>query len=326
MQELTRRRAIALGLRARVPVITRLVAFALLVSGIAVVGISYYKLRNAEKFKAKSEQPELSKEVTGVIEGYEQRVTKNDRLYLLVKASRDVTFSDSHHELENVNMAVYPPEGETPDQISAARAIFHPDSNVLAFMGNVKIETKEKLKVNTDALSFDQNSGIAQTDSPVTFERENVSGTSTGAMVEQKAKKLTLKNNVALTIAPGHATKAAARARPVSIKAAHGTFDQQSMQLVFGGGVTVEQEADILSGDTLNAFINEQKRLQRAELRGNSYMRVMDPGRAAEVHSVNMDFFMDQDQRLQRALATNDIAARTLEGDADVQVSGSNSL
>src|ERR1044072_4512937 len=39
-----------------------------------------------------------------------------------------------------------------------------------------------------------------------------------------------------------------------------------------------------------------------------------------------MDFFMDQDQRLQRALATNDIAARTLEGDADVQVSGSNSL
>ncbi len=128
MQELTRKRAIALGLRAKVPLITRLVAFALLVSGIAVVGISYYKLRNAEKFRAKSEKPELSKEVTGVVEGYEQRVTKNDRLYLLVKASRDVTFSDGHHELENVNMAVYPPEGETPDQISAARAIYQPDN------------------------------------------------------------------------------------------------------------------------------------------------------------------------------------------------------
>ena len=325
MQEVTRRRAIALGLRAKVPVITRLVAFALLVSGIAVVGISYYKLRNADKFKAKSEQPELSKEVTGVVEGYEQRVTKNDRLYLLVKASRDVTFSDGHHELENINMAVYPPEGDTPDQISAARAIFHPDSNVLSFIGNVKIDTKEKLKVNTDALSFDQNSGIAQTDSPVAFERENVSGTSVGAVVEQKAKRLALKNNVQVTIKPG-TVKSATRARPVSIKAAHGTFDQQSMQLVFFGGVTVEQESDILSGDNLTAFINEQKRLQRAELRGNSYMRVMDPGRAAEVHSVNMDFFMDQDQRLERALASNDVAARTLEGDADVQVSGSSSL
>jgi len=326
MQEVTRRRAIALGLRAKVPVITRLVAFALLVSGLTVVGISYYKLRNAEKFKAKSEKPELSKEVTGVVEGVEHHVTKNDRLYLLVKASRDVTFSDGHHELENISMGVYPPEGETPDQISAARAILYPDANVLSFMGNVKIETKEKLKVNTEALSFDQNSGVAQTDSPVSFERENVSGTSTGAQVEQKTKRLGLRSNVQLTIAPGQAAKSAKRARPVSIKAAQAVFDQQSMVLAFTGGVTVEQEADILSGDNLTAFINEQKHLQRAEIRGNSYMRVMDPGRAAEVHSVNMDFFMDQDQRLERALATSDVAARTLEGDSDVQISGSNSL
>ena len=328
MQEVTRKRAIALGLRAKVPVITRIVAFALLVSGLAVVGISYYKLRNAnaEKFKPKSEKPELSKEVTGVIEGYEHHVTKDDRLYLLVKASRDVTYSDGHHELENISMAVYPSEGETPDQISAARAIVQPESNVLSFIGNVKIETKEKLKVNTEALSFDQNTGIAQTDSPVSFERENVSGSSTGAQVEEKTKRLGLRSNVQLTIAPGQAAKSAKRARPVSVKAAQAVFDQQAMVLAFTGGVTVEQEADILSGDNVTAFINEQKHLQRAEIRGNSYMRVMDPGRAAEVHSVNMDFYMDQDQRLQRALATSDIAARTLEGDADVQISGSNSL
>src|SRR5215813_15615981 len=198
MQALTRKRSFAIGWRARVPLIARIVAFVLLVSGIAVVGISYYKLRNADKFKAKSEKPELSKEVTGVVEGYEQRVTKNDRLYLLVKASRDVTFSDGHHELENINMAVYPPEGETPDQISAARAIYKPDSNVLSFMGNVKIETKEKLKVSTEALSFDQNSGVGQTDLPIAFERENISGTSTGAIVEQKTKRLDLRSNVQL--------------------------------------------------------------------------------------------------------------------------------
>src|SRR5215211_1227463 len=220
MQEVTRKRgALALGLRANVPMITRLVAFALLVSGITVVGISYYKLRNVEKFKAKSEKPELSKEVTGRVEGYEQRVTKNDRLYLLVKASRDITFSDGHHELENVSMAVYPPEGDTPDQISATRAIYQPSNNVLSFEGNVKIETKDKLKIQTEALSFDQNSGVGQTDSLVAFERENVSGTSNGAVVEQKAKRLQLKNNVQLTVAPGETTASAKRARPVMIKA-----------------------------------------------------------------------------------------------------------
>jgi lipopolysaccharide export system protein LptA len=324
MQELTRKRALALGLRARVPAIARIVAFALLASGIAVIGISYYKLRNVEKFKAKSEKPELSKEVTGVVEGYEQRVTKNDRLYLHVKASHDVTFSDGHHELDNVSMAVYPPEGDTPDQISATRAIYQPATSIISFLGNVRIETKDKLNVNTEALSFDQEHGTAQTDSPVSFERENVSGTSTGAVVEQKAKRLVLKSNVQLTIAPGATAKT--RSRPVHIKAARGTFEQQSLQLGFSGGVTVEQESDILSGDTLLAVLNAQKHLERAEIRTNSYLRVMEPGRAAEVRSVNMDFFMDKDQRLERALATGDVSGRTLEGDSDVQITGSNSL
>jgi LPS export ABC transporter protein LptC len=152
MQEVNRRRAIGLGLRAKVPMITRLVAVALLVSGLTVIAISYLKLRSNAKFKAKSEKPELSKDVTGVFEGYEQRVTtKEGRLYLLIKASRDVTYSDDHHELENISMAVYPPEGETPDQISAARAIYVPETNLISFNGSVKIETKEKLKVNTES-------------------------------------------------------------------------------------------------------------------------------------------------------------------------------
>jgi lipopolysaccharide export system protein LptA len=307
--------------------ITRLVAFALLASGITVVMLSYYKLRNVEKFRAKSEKPELSKDVTGVMEGYEQRVTtKEGRLYLLVKASRDITYSDGHHELENISMAVYPPEGETPDQISAARAVYQPENNLLSFNGNVKIETKEKLKVATESLSFDRNSGVAQTDSPVYFERENVSGTSTGAVVEQKSKRLELKKDVHLTIGITDAMKSSSRSRPVTIKAAHGTFDQNSMQLAFSGGATVEQESDILSGDNLTAFMTQQKRLERAEIRGNSYLRVIDPGRAAEVHSLNMDFFLDKDQRLERAVANNDVTARTLEGDSDVQISGSNSL
>jgi LPS export ABC transporter protein LptC/lipopolysaccharide transport protein LptA len=327
MQDLTNKRTLAIGLRAKVPAIARIVALTLLASGIAIVGVSYYKLRNGEKFKPRSEKPELSKEVTGVVEGYEQRVTKNDRLYLLVKASRDVTFSDGHHELENVNMAIYPPEGETPDQIAATRAIYQPDTNILSFIGNVKIETKDKLKVNTEALSFDQNSGIAQTDSPVSFERENVSGTSVGAMVEQKSKRLELKTNVQLLVAPGTNPAASQkRARPINIKAGHGTFQHEALQMNFSGGVTLEQELDILSGDNLNAFLNKDKRLERAEIRGNAYMRVMDPGRAAEVRSVNMDFYMDQDQRLQRATAHGDVSARTLDGDSDVQVAGSSGL
>jgi lipopolysaccharide export system protein LptA len=328
MEEVTRKRSFGIGWRARVPLIARIVAFVLLASGIAVVGISYYKLRNVEKFRARSEKPELSKEVTGVVEGYEQRVTKEGRLYMLVKASRDITFSDGHHELENVNMAVYPAAGDVPDQISAARAIYQPTTNIVSFTGNVKIDTKDKLQVTTESLSFDQNTGVAQTDAAIAFNRENVSGIAIGAIVEQKAKYLDLKKDVAIKIDPrtNAETKSALRARPVTIHSARAMFEHELLKLTFTGGTTVEQERDILSGDNLYATLNQEKRLEKAELRGNSYLRTMEPGRAAEVHATNMDFFLDNDQRLQRAVANVDVIARSLDADSDLQLSGASSL
>ena len=309
------------------PLIARIVAFTLLASGIAVVAVSYYKLRNVEKFRAKSAPAELSNQVTGVVEGYEQRVTKEGRLYMHVKASRDITFSDGHHELENVSMAVYPAEGDVPDQISSARAIYQPETNVVSFVGNVKIDTKEKLHVATESLSFDQNTGVAQTDAPLSFNRETVSGTATGAVVEQKAKRLDLKSDVAIKVDPqtNGATKST-RAKPVTVRSARATFEHASLKLTFAGGATLEQERDILSGENIYATLNQQQRLEKAEIRGNAYLRTMEPGRAAEVHAVDMDFFLDNDQRLERAFANKDVKARSLEADSDFDLSGSSSL
>ncbi|HSE30437.1 MAG TPA: LPS export ABC transporter periplasmic protein LptC [Pyrinomonadaceae bacterium] len=327
MQEVSKRRSIAIGLRAHYPVMARVMALVLLASGIAFVGVSYYKLRNNQRFVMKSKTPELSKEVTGRVEGYEQRVTKNDRLYLLVKASVDVTFSDNHHELENVSVAVYPESGDIPDQISALRAIYQPTTSVISFLGNVKIETKDKLKVNTESLSFDQNTEIAQTDAPVTFERENVTGKSTGAAVEQKIKRLQLRKGVEVTVAPkAGANGLSPRSRPVTIKAAQGTFEQQSMLLTFSGGVTAEQDTAVMSGDLLNGIFNKQQQVERAEIRGNSYLRTMEPGRAAELKAVDIDFYFDGDQRLQRASARQNIASRTLDSESDMELNGASTL
>ena len=332
MQALTRKRSFAIGWRARVPLIARIFAFVLLASGIAVVGVSYYKLRNVEKFRAKSAQPELSKQVTGVVEGYHRKAfDKQGRLSMIVNASRDITFDDGHHELENVSIAVYPAEGDVPDQISAARAIYQPDTNIIAFAGNVKIDTKEKLHVATESLSFDQTSGVAQTDVALSFSRENVSGTATGAVVDQKAKRLDLKNEVAIKVDPQApqaetAPKSPARARPVMIRSARATFEHAALKLTFAGGATVEQERYILSGENIYATLTPQQRLEKAEIRGNAYLRTMEPGRAAEVHAVDMDFFLDKDQRLERAFANNDVKARSLDADSDFNLSGSSSL
>lgn len=329
MQELTRRRSIGIGLRARVPLLARVVAIILLAAGLGFVGVSYYKLRNAVKFVAISKPAELSKNVTGIIEGYERQVTKEGRRYLLVKASRDITYSDGHHELENVNITVYPPVGDVPDFITSDRAVYQPETSIISFLGNVKIETKDKLKVNTDALSLDQNTEIAQTESAVTFERENVSGSSTGAVVEQKVRRMELKKDVSITVKPaasGGGAKSSPRSRPATIKAANGIFEHEALKLSFSGGVTVEQETSVMSGDTMFALLNQQKQLQKVELRGNSYLRTMEPGRAAEAGGVNMDFYLDKDQQLEKASVRQSVRGGTLGADSEMKLSGSEEL
>jgi LPS export ABC transporter protein LptC/lipopolysaccharide transport protein LptA len=317
-------------MRAKVPLVARVLAIFILTAGIAFIAISYYRLRNNKPFRMRSEAPELSKEETGRTEGYEQRVTKEGRLYLLLKAAVDVTYSDGHHELETVSLAVYPAVGDKPDQISANRAIYDQANSMMTFLGSVKIETKDALKVDTETMVYNQITEMGQTDAPISFSRENVSGTSTGAVVDGKTKRLELKKDVQITVAPeaksGAPAASGSRSRPVSIRAARAFFEQQLLILSFYGGVTANQEKDTMSGNELFATLNDQKRLQKVEVRGNSYLSSREEGRGAEVQAADMDFFLDKDQRLERAVAMKDARSRTLDADAEMTLTGANLL
>src|ERR1051326_1580483 len=101
MQAVTRKKRItAVDLRARVPAIARGLALFLLIAGAIFVGLSYYKMRNNKRFRLISETPALSKEVVAITTGYEQKVTRNDKLYLWLRAARDVTYADGHRSEE----------------------------------------------------------------------------------------------------------------------------------------------------------------------------------------------------------------------------------
>jgi LPS export ABC transporter protein LptC len=337
MQAITRKKRItAVDLRAKAPAIARVFAMFLLIAGTIFVGVSYYKMRHNQPFRMRSEAPALSKEITGIINGYEQRLTKNDRLYLWLRAARDVTYADGHHELEQVNLQVFPPAGDKPDQIVSDRSIYDQKNGLLQFFANVQIETHDGLKVKTDALVYHQDTEVGETSSPLTFERENVSGKATGALVDDKNKRLELRNAVEITIAPEALKGVAgndqppkmkgARTQPVTIRSAAAVFEQSTMRLTFSGGATAEQDADVMSGDTLTAILNAQKKLEKVEARGNSYLRSLETGHEAETHAADMDFFLDADQNLQRAYAMRDVRTQTLNADSDMQLTGASGL
>ncbi|MEJ7709287.1 MAG: LPS export ABC transporter periplasmic protein LptC [Pyrinomonadaceae bacterium] len=332
MQEINRRRSTVVGLRARLPLVARVAALVVLVLGVSFVFLSYYKRRNNTPFRLVSQNTELSTQVTGVIEGIERRETKNDRLWILLKAKRDVSYADGHHELEDIYLEVYPQNSDKPDRISARNSVVDADNSRFTFSGDVRFETHDALSVQTEKISYDREREIAETSEPVSFARENIAGHAKGAVVNTKEKQLELRSEVEITVKP-QAAKPATGApqeslagigapgnKPVTIRSARATFDQNSFVLLFLGGATAEQEQDRFSAETLKAVLNEQRRLKQIEARQNSYLRTVAEARATEISSADMDFFFDENQQLERAVAIGDVRAHSVNADAEMQL------
>jgi lipopolysaccharide export system protein LptA len=290
MQEVRRRKVTIVGLRARLPLVLRFVALCVLIGGIVVVSISYYRHRNYKPFVMIPGAPELSKQVTAVFDGFERRDTQNDRLRLWLKAARDVTYLDKHHELEDVQLKVYPAVGDKPDTITAQRAMYDAEKGYVSFKGDVNISTRNDLTAKTDVVVYNQNRSGGN-ERAGNFSARKCFRPRDRRIARRQNKRLDLRSNVEITVAPNAPAKVNARSRPVTIHSAQAVFEQATMRLNFTGGVTAEQERDVMSGDAITATLNEQKHLQKIEARGNSYLRSMTEGRAAEVHSADMDFF-----------------------------------
>src|ERR1041384_6230135 len=114
MQEVRRRRdVVLLGVRARAPLVARVLALLLLVVGLVYVGITYNKARKQKSFIMFPRAAELSTRIVSRVENYEQRVADGDRLSMLLRATLYLSYDDGHHELQDVHLEYYTKTGGT---------------------------------------------------------------------------------------------------------------------------------------------------------------------------------------------------------------------
>src|SRR5215204_846801 len=235
MQEIRRRKVAGIGLRIAAPKLGRVLAVLLLLAGIAAVGISYWRLRDRTTFRLRPGQAQLSTEVVGEITNLEHREMKGDKLWVLLKADRDIKYSDGHHKLENVYIEVYPEQGDLPDKISARETLTNEDQTQFLFTGAVQVETRDRLIAKAETVEYDVKTEVANVTTPVNFERENISGRADSASLTSKTKKLELKGAVEITVRPdaegqpASASPAALpkmnlRGQPVTVRSAQAVF------------------------------------------------------------------------------------------------------
>lgn len=248
-----------LEFRASLPKYFRYGAAAISALVILTLVLAFYLSSGRTEFRMSKLPPNLSKDVIAEVTGYERTEFDGGIAKYYVKADKATTFSDNHQELDNAYFEIFDQAGSgTSDKINANRAVYIPeaDKNFTAYLaGSVKIETRDRLKVQTEQLTYKKASDNALAEEAVAFQRDNLSGTSFGAEVKVAEKKVELHRDVNIRQFEGEELSG----EPTSTLAAgRATYDQSAEKIHLNDGVKIHSTSksparttDISSGDAL---------------------------------------------------------------------------
>lgn len=409
-----------LELRAKLPLIVRLLALGGLAVTLIFIGVGFYSARTKNDFRLKSELASLSKEVVAVVDGYERRETQEGVARYYIRADRATTFSDQHQEFENVYLELYSEGGAQTDKISAAKGVYVPvagdPQNFNAhFFGAVNIESHDGLKIQTEQISYARATEIATSDEVVNFSRENVSGKALGAILNIREKRLDLLQNVEVESVKGAGGEASQTAQtdqanqfggnyerarilagratilqdagrielndnvqinitpanssgngqaggqvgsqpteikavravayfvkevekidlaenvsiispPAAIHSAEATYFLKEGKVFLNGSAEITQGGDMLKGDTVTADLTADKKLKNGTVRGNAYLKTVNPERQTEVNSNELNVVFGAGQQIQNAVASGNVAVKSTNADTDIKFNSAESL
>ena len=250
-------------------------------AAVVYIGVGFYRSRNNQEFRLKSEHAQLSKDVVAEVNGYERTETEGDLKKYYIKADKAKTYADNHQELENVFLQVFDETGEKSDQMRAQKALYIPEENknfTAYFAGDVNVETRDALKVKTEQIVYTKADETAKADEAIEFARENITGKSFGAIVKTKEKTLELLKNVEIFAnGNGEGEYADKSFQQAHIAAGHAFLNQTEGRIEFDNAVNINitpneskgngQPTDIKSDKATAYFV--EKEIKKIDLNGN---------------------------------------------------------
>jgi lipopolysaccharide transport protein LptA/LPS export ABC transporter protein LptC len=275
-----------LEMRAKMPLIARVVALAALVGVVILIVIGFYLNYGREEFRMKGlKDLQLSKDVIAEVNGYERLETEGDKKKYFIKADKATTFADNHQEMENIYLQVFDETGEKFDAVTALKAVYVPakdgTKNFTAFFaGEINIDTRDALNIKTEQLTYTRENETVEAEEAIVFSRENISGKAFGATVKIKEKTLELLKDVEIDVF-GNGSDDFTKIQSARLTAGHALIDQaeekvELTQNVFvsvipnGNSGELTQPAEITT-DSATAFFTERE-LKQIDLNGNVFV------------------------------------------------------
>jgi lipopolysaccharide export system protein LptA len=96
---------------------------------------------------------------------------------------------------------------------------------------------------------------------------------------------------------------------PTHVRCANALLEKKEHRITLNGSPVITHGADEMRGDQIVAYMDDTNHIERAESRGNAYLKQND---RAEIQSTDMDFFFGASHQIERAVATGNAQTRSL--------------
>ena len=318
-------------LKEKLPAIGRALSLILLVATIAIIVTAFIRARRRPippgPIKAEAR---LKANVTSRVEGYESVVMddKGREKYRL-RAAVDTAFDDGRHEMEKVDLTAFgeiQKDGKPKTvRITSERGEYTPAQNLVTFEKNVIVTSSDGLEVTSEKLNYDQKTEIASTDVAVQFKHGEINGSSVGAQLYAKEHLLNLWKEariVASPTTPDPKDPKKKNGQPVEMRSDKASYAELQGVARFDGNANITQGEKLARADLITGIVNPQtKKLDRVEMRGNSFLKSQEKTRTSELQARDMDFYFDEVQHLKQAVARGSAKATSLEKDSPREIS-----
>ena len=318
-------------LKEKLPAIGRALSLILLVATIAIIVTAFIRARRRPippgPIKAEAR---LKANVTSRVEGYESVVMddKGREKYRL-RAAVDTAFDDGRHEMEKVDLTAFgeiQKDGKPKTvRITSERGEYTPAQNLVTFETNVVVVSSDGLEVTSEKLNYDQKTEIASTDVAVQFKHGEINGSSVGAQLYAKEHLLNLWKEariVATPTTPAPKDPKKKNGQPVEMRSDKASYAELQGVARFDGNANITQGEKLARADLITGIVNPQtKKLDRVEMRGNSFLKSQEKTKTSELQARDMDFYFDEVQHLKQAVARGSAKATSLEKDSPREIS-----
>jgi LPS export ABC transporter protein LptC len=246
---------------------------------------------------------------------------EGQRTIYTVQASRTTEFKEgSRNLLEDVTIIVYGKKGDRNDTLRTKACDFISDTGKISCLGEVQIllqaavsphASSNAIQVKTSAVTFDRDSGEAQTEKPVSFRWPAGEGQAVGVTYSSSSGTLRLHRNVELNLSlsstPLPENPEATDQKTVHVSGNSMSFQRETRVVTVEGDVHAQQMAHELIAQKMSLDLDAAFQARRFVASGHPQLRDLTPQGPLALSADEIDSDLRPDGSVETMVAAGNV-------------------